>query len=59
MAAFFCKAKKELPLVAFFYQQKIVAISKSFSLISGLFKNKFKNLKPETKLNLKQKTKTN
>jgi hypothetical protein len=38
MAAFFCKAKKEFPLVAFFYQQKIVAISKSFSLLSGLFK---------------------
>jgi hypothetical protein len=38
MSAFFCKAKKELPLVAFFYQQKIVAISKSFSLLSGLNK---------------------
>jgi hypothetical protein len=36
MPAFFCKVKKELPLVAFFYQQKIVVISKSFSLLSGL-----------------------
>jgi hypothetical protein len=25
MASFFCTAKKELPLVAFFYQQKIVS----------------------------------
>jgi len=47
MAAFFCKAKKELPLVAFFYQQKIVAISKSFSLLSGLFKKQVQKL--ETK----------
>jgi hypothetical protein len=36
MSAFFCKAKKELPPVAFFYQQKIVVISKSFLLLSGL-----------------------
>jgi len=34
--AFFCKVKKELPLVAFFYQQKKVVLSKSFSLLSGL-----------------------
>ncbi|AWK04350.1 hypothetical protein HYN56_08915 [Flavobacterium crocinum] len=57
--------KKELPLVAFFYQQKIVAISKSFPLLSGLSKKQVENLKldprlkaelaKQTKLNLRQK----
>jgi hypothetical protein len=34
--SFFCKNKKELPLVAFFISQKIVVSQKGFPLPSGL-----------------------